>query len=187
LQNMRDQVIDTVGQVSDVLPRWQLSRQPDGTVLGYIPAWVIAYTKPGESQRVAYNILTEFGERLNLVDFEVDRYELDRFLTKNWDPVTDDWTPSPPTYTRFDGIYSNTATVSQWGNYNIDYTVFTPTFWTNNSSEQIEWTNNWDGQPTVFDGNSLQFIDPVDMYANTLSEAQIYDKYLVFPKRNILE
>ena len=39
------------------------------------------------------------------------------------------------------------------------------------------------GQSTVFDYNSLQFIAPVDMYSNTTE----YDKYLVFPKRNILE
>jgi hypothetical protein len=35
---------------------------------------------------------------------------------------------------------------------------------------------------TVFDGNSLKFIAPVDMYDPT----DTYDKYLVFPKSNIL-
>jgi hypothetical protein len=35
---------------------------------------------------------------------------------------------------------------------------------------------------TVFDGDSLQFVAPVDMYSNS----QEYDKYLVFPKRTIL-
>jgi hypothetical protein len=39
------------------------------------------------------------------------------------------------------------------------------------------------GVATTFDGNSMQFTAPVDMYSNT----QAYDKYLVFPKRNILE
>ena len=39
------------------------------------------------------------------------------------------------------------------------------------------------GVATTFDGNSLLFTAPVDMYSNT----QAYDKYLVFPKRNILE
>jgi hypothetical protein len=37
--------------------------------------------------------------------------------------------------------------------------------------------------PTLFDGGSMQFIAPVDMYSNTTA----YDKYLVFPKRDILE
>ena len=36
---------------------------------------------------MAYNIAQQYGEKLNLVDFEVDRYELDRLLTHNWDPV----------------------------------------------------------------------------------------------------
>jgi hypothetical protein len=38
------------------------------------------------------------------------------------------------------------------------------------------------GVQTRFDGGSMQFIAPVDMYSNT----QEYDKYLVFPRRNIL-
>jgi hypothetical protein len=144
LVNMRTQIIDSVGQISNVLPRWMLSKQPNGQVLGFIPAWVIAYTKPGQSGQVAYNIKTIFGERLNLVDFDVDRYELDNLLTKNWNRETQEWIPTPPESTTFD---------------------VNP------------------GPPTVFDGNSIQFIAPVDMYSNT----QIYDKYLVFPKRNILE
>jgi hypothetical protein len=47
LINMRDQVIDTVGQVANILPRWMTSKQADGRVLGFTPAWVLAYTKPG--------------------------------------------------------------------------------------------------------------------------------------------
>jgi len=150
LIDMRDQVIDTVGQVSNILPTWMLSKQADGTVLGFTPAVVLAYAKPGKGNQLAYYIRTEFGERLNLVDFEVDRYELDRLLSKNWDPTATSlyhpngsWVPSPPTITTFDVA---------------------------------------SGDPTIFDGNSMQFIAPVDMYTNT----QAYDKYLVFPKRTIL-
>jgi hypothetical protein len=144
LVDMRTQIIDSVGQISNVLPRWMISTQANGQVLGFTPAWVIAYTNPGESGQIAYNIKSIFGERLNLVDFDVDRYELDNLLTKNWNRTTQQWIPTPPELTTFD---------------------VTP------------------GPPTVFDGNSIQFIAPVDMYSNT----QIYDKYLVFPKRNILE
>jgi hypothetical protein len=35
---------------------------------------------------------------------------------------------------------------------------------------------------TIFDGGSLQFVEPVDMYA----PGDEYDKYLVWPKQNIL-
>jgi len=106
LINMRNQVIDTVGQVSNLLPRWMLSPQTDGRVLGFTPAWVIAYVTPGNSGQIAYNIRTQFGTQLNLVDFEVDRYELDRALTSNWDPIADStagqWIPQPPAATTFD-------------------------------------------------------------------------------------
>lgn len=143
LPNMRDQVIDTVGQISNLLPLWMLSKQANGRVLGFTPAWVIAYVEPGQSGQIAYNIRTQFGTQLNLVDFEVDRYELDRALTENWDPITEQWIPQPPAETTFD---------------------LTP------------------GPQTVFDGGSLRFITPVDIYSNTTD----FDKYLVFPYRTIL-
>ena len=144
LVDMRTQVIDTVGQISNVLPRWMLSKQTDGRVLGFTPAWVIAYAQPGKGGQIAYNIKTKFGNRLNLIDFDVDRYELDNLLTKNWNRELQQWIPTPPEITTFDVI---------------------------------------PGPETVFDGSSIEFTVPVDMYSNT----QIYDKYLVFPKRNILE
>lgn len=173
LINMRDQIIDTVGQVGNVLPLWMTSKQADGRVLGFTPSWVMAYAMPGKGDQLAYYIRTKFGERLNLIDFEVDRYELDRLLSKNWNPVTDEWVPTPAeTYFDLDqGIYAG------WLN-NLSQVVN----WQNNDSETIEWSTVFNGNQTTFDHNSLRFIAPVDMY----SQSQIYDKYLVFPKRTIL-
>jgi hypothetical protein len=145
LINMRDQVIDVVGQTSNLLPLWMLSKQTDGRILGFTPAWVIAYVNPGQSGQVAYNIRTELGTSLNLVDFQVDRYELDRALTHNWSPEYDQWEPQPPAETTFDRS---------------------------------------PGPQTIFDGGSLRFITPVDIYLD--SNTQDYDKYLVFPRRNII-
>jgi hypothetical protein len=93
LINMRDQVIDTVGQISPGLPLWMTSKQIDGRVLGFTPAWVIAYVNPGRGRQIAYYLQTQFGEQLNKVDFKVDRYILDRALSLNWDTTTQDWTP----------------------------------------------------------------------------------------------
>jgi len=179
LINMRDQVIDTVGQVSNILPRWMISKQENGRVLGFVPAWVIAYTKPGQSKRIAYYIQTKFDRPLNLVDFEVDRYELNRLQTKHWDPVFDStggsWVPHPPEYTTFDA----SGTTGTWINNALQVVS-----WINNDSAVIEWVvGGAIGQSTTFDQNSLQFTAPVDMYSVT----QAYDKYLVFRKRNILE
>jgi hypothetical protein len=244
LVNMRDQVIDVVGQISNILPLWMLSKQANGRVLGFTPSWVIAYTKPGKAEQIVYYIQQQFGDQLNLVDFEVDRYELDRLLTKNWDPVYDStvgsWVPSPPQLTTFDidahyqlPVPNDSSLAFDGG---IDYAVedririlgsqlggldevndvivtveavdalgtitqaraagIAPLLTVGVVYTNIVGTNitgigsgaTWDIETvgedaTIFDGGSLQFIAPVDMYSNT----QAYDKYLVFPKRNILE
>jgi len=54
LINMRNQVIDTVGQISNILPLWMTCKQANGDVLGFTPAWVIAYAKPGCGNQIAY-------------------------------------------------------------------------------------------------------------------------------------
>jgi hypothetical protein len=175
LQNMRDQVIDVVGQVSKMLPRWMLSRQLDGNVLGFKPAWVIAYTNPGNSGQVAYNIQRYFGEQLNLVDFEADRYELDGYLTKNWDRAAQHWVPQPPTLTTFDFSRELATWINNAG---------VLTTWEDDFNTLATWTY---GTPpgTTFDGGSLQFTAPVDMYsADNTTE---YDKYFLFPKRTITQ
>jgi hypothetical protein len=93
LVNMRDQVIDVVGQISSKLPLWMTSKQESGRVLGFTPAWVICYANPGRSKQIAYYISEYFAQQLNSVDFKVDRYVLDRTLSKNWDAETQQWTP----------------------------------------------------------------------------------------------
>lgn len=255
LINMRDQVIDTVGQISNVLPLWMICQQANGQTLGFTPAWVIAYAQPGCGEQIAYYIGQDFVGHLNTIDFEVDRYELDNLLTKNWDREAQHWIPQPPTVTTFDYGSANfnidpwindfieyyaisrisgngsVATVSFFPTpstvpfatgqvvnvsgvvpdvYNGNVTVISctrfgftfassstvktgrtgiartipPTVdWINVESNTVQWTNDYNGEPTTFDGNSLQFISPVDMYSNTNE----YDKYLVFPRRNILE
>ena len=102
LVDMRTQVIDTVGQVSPALPLWMTSKQTNGRVLGFTPAWIIAYVQPGNSGLVAYNIRTKLGTALNVIDYDVDRYELDRSQTYNWDPATQKWLPYPAEATTFD-------------------------------------------------------------------------------------
>ena len=240
LVDMRTQVIDTVGQVSNVLPLWMTSKQADGSVLGFVPAWVIAYSKPGKSGQIKYNIQSQFGNQLNLVDFEADRYELDNLLTKNWDRATQEWIPTPPEAVTFDinnhyqlptpndssfvfvgGIgyaVGNTIKIlgSQVGGTNVLNDILlvvntvdalgtiesvfgtgtAPLFTAGDTYTNIVGTNitgtgtgaTWDievvpGTATIFDHGSVEFSVPVDVYTNT----QIYDRYLLFPKRNILE
>jgi hypothetical protein len=255
LINMRDQVIDTVGQISNTLPLWMICKQANGQTLGFTPAWVIAYCKPGRGQQLAYYIGQDFVGHLNTIDFEVDRYELDNLLTKNWNREEQHWIPKPPTVTTFDygsanfnidpwisqpieyyavsrisgngsqatvtffptqstvpftpgqvvnisgvvpDVYNGTVTVTSCTRYGFMFassstvktgrtgivrTVSDVVEWNNVDNDTVQWTNDYNGEPTTFDGGSLQFIAPVDMYSNTNE----YDKYLVFPRRNILE
>jgi hypothetical protein len=140
LVNMRDQVFESLGQIPPELPQWMTSKQKNGTVLGFIPAWVIAYTKPDQADRVAFNIRNQFADRLKTINFEVDRYIIDRSQTYNWDTSTDQWIPSPAAATTFDQTF------------------------------------------TVFDGGSIRFIVP----SNRSDVGDRFDKYIVFPKQNIL-
>ena len=240
LVNMRTQVIDVIGQVSNVLPRWMTSKQANGQVLGFVPAWVIAYCKPGQSGQIAYNIKTTIGDALNVVDYQVDRYELDNLLTHNWNRAEQQWIPTPPSWVSFDvdchyqlPLPNDSSLVfnggigyavgdkikifgSQVGGQDVlnDILLVVNTVDINGTIESAFCTGQaplnsagelfyniigtnitgtgtgatWDietvpGVATTFDGNSLLFTAPVDMYSNT----QAYDKYLVFPKRNILE
>ena len=234
LINMRTQIIDQIGQIGNVLPRWMLSKQQNGRVLGFTPAWVIAYTIPGQSGQIAYNITKQFGDQLNLVDFEADRYELDNLLTYNWNREQMQWIPTPPVSTTFDvnSHYQITGFVGGTG-YEIGSVIqilgtqvggAAPTnniliyvnqvspsgavqgyflsgvspynsagqTWTNISgttivgpgSSAVFSLESVPGVATIFDGGSVQFTAPATQFNDGTTD---YDKYLVFPKRNILQ
>jgi len=227
LINMRDQVIDVVGQISNVLPLWMLCKQANGQTLGFTPAWVMAYAKPGRGEQLAYYIEQNFTDQLNKIDFEVDRYELDNLLTRNWDREQQYWgPPHPASLTTFDLIglpafsYTRAYQVGDVVQYQtiqgdvainklyVCTTATTPgtqptntAYWSSNGRNVAGWINDEDitttwaddnftlaewtyATPpgTTFDGGSMQFTAPVDMYSST----DAYDRYLLFPRRNIL-
>jgi hypothetical protein len=94
LENMRTRVISNIGQVAPILPRWMLSKQEDGDVLGFTRAWVMCYTQPGRSKQIKYEIEQKFGTVLNKVDFDADRYVLGWYSAQHWDSVNDEWEES---------------------------------------------------------------------------------------------
>ena len=235
LINMRDQIVDEIGQISNSLPLWMTSKQENGSVLGFVPAWVLCYAKPGEGKKIAYYFNNTYSDTLNRIDFTADRYELDRLLSKNWNPIADStqgaWEPTPAA-TTFDleNHYELTTVVDAGSGYEIndeilvDGTVFGGQSGLNNLVIRVldvgiggaitqvvltgtapllsggdTYTNitgttagsginaefdliSGSGDVTVFDGDSLQFEVPVDIYSNT----DEYNKYLIFPQRNIL-
>jgi hypothetical protein len=154
LDNMRDQVIDTVGQISTGLPLWMTSKQADGRVLGFTPAWVICYAKPGRARQIAYYLANEFGEQLNKIDFKVDRYVLDRALSLNWDTGTQDWTPQP-NLTTFDRFNTSQFTFLQ----SVD--IGTNLAYSDVSGRTLQEVNDlggFDGIINQVDGNTIVFV-----------------------------
>jgi hypothetical protein len=105
LPNMRQQVIDVIGSEENtyILPLWMTSQQLDGNTLGYTPAWVICYTKPGFSETIKSNIENNWKnpvgqiQRLNQIAFNIDRFTVDKSTTYNYDNnlVPPAWTALP--------------------------------------------------------------------------------------------
>lgn len=82
--NMQTRIETALGySARGVLPDWMTSVQEDKTVLGFKRAVVLAYTKPGESKKIAYRIKNR-GIDLNIINFVADRYVLDNTLTENY-------------------------------------------------------------------------------------------------------
>jgi len=87
LFNMRNQVANVLGQVlnSTLLPAWMTSQQINGSTLGYTQAWVICYTLPGHAETIKTNIETNWPYTLNQINFNIDRFTVDKSTTYNWE------------------------------------------------------------------------------------------------------
>lgn len=182
LNNMREQVVDQVGQVSKVLPRWMLSKQENGDVLGFTPAWVIAYVKPGKSELVKYKIERFFGTQLNLIDFEIDRFTLDSRLSLNWNNTTQEWNPGVQTTFDRNQPTADSTWVQADDSGAIDgrFEAYQPPLPIGfEPRDPGLFGNQWE---TIFDGGSCRFTAPVDKAINT----DKYDKYVKFPKTMIV-
>ena len=97
LYNMRNRVGQVLGQEYDsrLLPLWMTSQQSNGSTLGYTQAWVICYTKPGFSDIIKNNIENNWDYTLNQINFEIDRFSVDKSATYNYNNITDRWDTLP--------------------------------------------------------------------------------------------
>lgn len=116
LPNMRQQVVDVLGQDYNyhLMPLWMTSQQRNGSTLGFTPAWVIAYCKPGTTtlngntvsyaEYVKYQIQNEWKnevgqvQTLNTINFELDRFTVNKSATYNYDNSL-----TPPAWTELPG------------------------------------------------------------------------------------
>ena len=87
LFNMRNRVASVLGQVlnSTLLPVWMTSQQLNGSTLGYTQAWVICFTKPGQAETIKNNIQTNWPYTLNQINFNIDRFTVNKSTTYNWE------------------------------------------------------------------------------------------------------
>jgi len=132
LQNMRNTVINSVGQYAPMLPLWMLSKQEDGSILGFTKAWVIAFTIPGKSKQIAYKINNTLTTQLNVIDFEADRYVLGWYSAKLWDSENSSWYESKLTTFDRSAGGATTETVFDGGStrfiFNIDVYEYTDVY-----------------------------------------------------------
>jgi len=86
LENMRKEIESNMAYDYDqsLLPKWMTSQQLDGSTLGLTSAWVICHTLPGYSEKIKDRINTFWGHYLSEIDFEIDRFIVDRKMTFNW-------------------------------------------------------------------------------------------------------
>jgi len=82
--NMDNAIVSVVGYANKgALPDWMTTLQRDSSVLGFKRAVVLAYTKPGASEALAWRFQQQ-GFDLNTFDFTVDRYDLDNIYSANY-------------------------------------------------------------------------------------------------------
>lgn len=98
LSTMRRKVQDTLGIAdSRTLPSWMTSVQDQGRVIGYTPACVVAYVKPGYGERVLYYLNINKNKNLNEIEYTVDRYTVDGYYSRNYNKTEDKWLVRPET------------------------------------------------------------------------------------------
>lgn len=84
IQNLRDGILPLGETEKDFLPLWMQTPQNTVAELGYVPAIVLCYCKPGKSQEVIDNIKKN---KINLKELNLD---IDRALIDNTENSNDD-------------------------------------------------------------------------------------------------
>lgn len=143
------------------LPDWMTSPQEDGRVIGFVPAVVLAYTKPGYGNSIKFR-LERLGFNFNDVDFTADRYQLDNSLSSYFDTETNKFQSS--TETTFDYIPRIGAVIATV-NYATNRTFYSIN---NRHYDYIVDTGGIDGTINFNDGDTLIFAQQENYVGNTI-------------------
>jgi hypothetical protein len=152
--NMQDVISSDLGYANKgALPDWMTSRQPDGRVLGFTRAVVLAYTVAGASDKIAYRFNTR-NFNLNELDFTVDRYQLDDNYSENYDIDAGAFiTSTETTFDRYPKLSSVFTAVST-----VDYAVSIPFESIHRRSKQsIIDAGGLDGGTNIKTGQTIVF------------------------------
>jgi hypothetical protein len=158
-ENMSNVIVQgahAIGYVNQgALPDWMTSKQPDGRVLGFTRAVVLAYTQPGASHTIAYRF-QQAEYNLNELDFTVDRYQLDNNYTANYDITANAFIHSrETTFDRYPGLSSIFTTAGV-----VDYAVTISFDQINDRSiTSINFDGGMDGIASFTAGEKLVFFN----------------------------
>jgi hypothetical protein len=127
LINMREQIKQTIGIIDDssLLPLWMATQQADGNVMGYVPCWVLCYTKQGKSASVLASIKTYMADNnflLNQLNFTMDRFEVDRSMTSTYGATSTEWPTITATITNGNANIGVSSTAGLDVNTPVEFT-----------------------------------------------------------------
>jgi hypothetical protein len=153
LVNMKSELTQIGYANQEVIPKWMSNQQEDGRVLGFIKACVLAYTVPGASKLISYR-LKQTNINFRNVDFVIDRYQLDNYLTTYYDVEQQKYLAS------FETTFDRMPTVSDLYPFAgaVHYAVTVPFDQINNRTvNYIVSHGGVDGVTTFSEGDLLVF------------------------------
>ncbi len=158
LINMRQSIRDALTlSVKEPLPRWMDSKQPDGRILGWIPAVVVAYVKPGEGARVVFNLNRLDDIDIKTVSFDADRYIWDMNLSKNFNTTTNTYDESREV------TFDSDKRLQGETDFIVDFAVDVPfSDIDGKTSAQIDDDGGLDGIISVYVGKKIVFAKQED-------------------------
>jgi hypothetical protein len=141
------------------LPPWMTSNQPDPanankflTPLGYTKAAVIAYANPGKGKKIAY-LLDQSGIDFNNIEFTVNRYQVDDYYTRYFDPAAKLYIGGQET--TFDTAQRGVGTIVSTVNYAVSGVPFSEI--NGRPTDYIRSAGGIDGRKDFSIGQTLVF------------------------------
>jgi len=163
--NMTSVITGATGYANQgALPGWMTSPQANKSTLGFTQAIVLAYTVPGASKLIAYRLAAS-GLEINNINFVVDRYDLDNYLSSNFSVSADAFvTDSETTFDRIQRPSS--VTVSATYGSSLAFNMINK-----QTVSQINARGGIDGVKNFKTGDTLVFVKQ----ENYPGETSLYD------------